>query len=286
MLWVLKDDTIYLIFVEFLLLNFHAVIAVNCSNFSYPLHTNLSTASFYCQNAPSGMTCTFQCLNGYYSSGNSTVCANGSWTSNQQCLTSCENGRIDTGETDIDCGGDCHPCAMGSKCANNLDCGSLNCADGKCSGVLPRPMLTSQTKTTLAGVIVAEFVICALGCLIWHYCPHKGTTTGALTPDEDEMHRQHISSSRASQAQVELMQHSEQKSPILLNEPAFLRTSTGSPVIVDESMDEEAKKRLLLAEGHDQKQSKRESMTRLGSGSVSLSATSGLPRKDDGLYVV
>ena len=44
------------------------------------------------------------------------------------CVTStCANGRIDFGETDIDCGGSCAPCMVGRACAKDSDCIGNEC---------------------------------------------------------------------------------------------------------------------------------------------------------------
>lgn len=42
-------------------------------------------------------------------------------------LTSCTNGILDGDETDVDCGGNCPPCADGKKCIKNSDCYSDYC---------------------------------------------------------------------------------------------------------------------------------------------------------------
>lgn len=44
----------------------------------------------------------------------------------------CSNGRLDPGETDVDCGQACTPCANGKKCEGAADCASLSCDAGLC----------------------------------------------------------------------------------------------------------------------------------------------------------
>lgn len=44
----------------------------------------------------------------------------------------CGNGLRDGGETDLDCGGPCGPCADGKACINNGDCRVADCTDGLC----------------------------------------------------------------------------------------------------------------------------------------------------------
>jgi hypothetical protein len=36
-------------------------------------------------------------------------------------------------ESDIDCGGQCQGCAIGTKCNTNSDCVTKNCQAGKCA---------------------------------------------------------------------------------------------------------------------------------------------------------
>ena len=44
----------------------------------------------------------------------------------------CGNGVRDGGETDVDCGGPCGPCADGKACVSNVDCRVADCTDGLC----------------------------------------------------------------------------------------------------------------------------------------------------------
>ena len=52
---------------------------------------------------------------------------------------SCSDQRKDGSETDVDCGGTCHPCALGKKCKVAGDCYSGNCA------YTPMPFKTCET---------------------------------------------------------------------------------------------------------------------------------------------
>ncbi|MBN2112458.1 hypothetical protein JW707_05160 [Candidatus Woesearchaeota archaeon] len=45
----------------------------------------------------------------------------------------CNNSELDTGETDIDCGGTCLPCTEGKSCLINADCLSMYCKNGTCA---------------------------------------------------------------------------------------------------------------------------------------------------------
>jgi len=47
-------------------------------------------------------------------------------------LNHCQNGEIDQGESDIDCGGSCDKCSDGSKCRTANDCDSAICRASKC----------------------------------------------------------------------------------------------------------------------------------------------------------
>ena len=52
------------------------------------------------------------------------------------CLSKqCANGVQDANETDVDCGGNCAPCALMRTCSNDADCTSGHCQDSLC---LPR----------------------------------------------------------------------------------------------------------------------------------------------------
>ncbi|MBI4699921.1 MAG: hypothetical protein HY744_01940, partial [Deltaproteobacteria bacterium] len=61
-------------------------------------------------------------------------------TGSEQCdqgkcvPAACKNGKLDQGETDVDCGGsECAPCANGKKCEQYGDCASGHCAGGLCA---------------------------------------------------------------------------------------------------------------------------------------------------------
>ncbi len=57
-------------------------------------------------------------------------CSNGDVT----VFTSCDDGEIGGGETDVDCGGPtCDPCGLGQSCKQNPDCVSGHCRNGLCS---------------------------------------------------------------------------------------------------------------------------------------------------------
>jgi hypothetical protein len=47
--------------------------------------------------------------------------------------STCDNGDLDLGESDVDCGGPCAACASGGACTENDDCSSGRCADGICA---------------------------------------------------------------------------------------------------------------------------------------------------------
>ncbi len=45
---------------------------------------------------------------------------------------SCDDGAMNQGESDVDCGGPCDACAAGKACTDNKDCATMACADGLC----------------------------------------------------------------------------------------------------------------------------------------------------------
>lgn len=56
-------------------------------------------------------------------------------------LAHCTDGKRDDGETDVDCGGPCGPCAEGLDCQVNSDCISDNCLGGSvCAPIVPCAM--------------------------------------------------------------------------------------------------------------------------------------------------
>jgi hypothetical protein len=49
-----------------------------------------------------------------------------------QNAETCSNGHIDSGETDVDCGGNCAPCSSGDICQSDGDCSSGTCLNQRC----------------------------------------------------------------------------------------------------------------------------------------------------------
>ena len=70
------------------------------------------------------------------SSGSSFAGAPVTWSSNPYYATRgvplCVNGVKDGGETDVDCGGTCVPCALGKTCTRLTDCATGTCVSGVC----------------------------------------------------------------------------------------------------------------------------------------------------------
>jgi hypothetical protein len=63
--------------------------------------------------------------------------------------TTCADGERNGIETDIDCGGDaCLPCAVGQQCANDGDCESGRCGDGKVCEAAPQPSCEDTGQPT------------------------------------------------------------------------------------------------------------------------------------------
>lgn len=49
------------------------------------------------------------------------------------CTPTCQNGKLDGEETDIDCGSQCKVCTEGQQCERNRDCDTLACINGTCA---------------------------------------------------------------------------------------------------------------------------------------------------------
>ena len=45
----------------------------------------------------------------------------------------CSDGETNTGETDVDCGGDCRPCLVAAACSTDGECASGNCSNETCA---------------------------------------------------------------------------------------------------------------------------------------------------------
>ena len=62
----------------------------------------------------------------------------------------CGNGRLDAGETDVDCGGPlCAPCGLGDACGAAADCASGHCEAGGCAAA-PTPLPVARpTRASL-----------------------------------------------------------------------------------------------------------------------------------------
>ena len=59
-----------------------------------------------------------------------------------RAVPSCEDGLLSAGETDVDCGGPCAPCALGKSCEVDVDCDSgLECIDSVCSETREAPVV-------------------------------------------------------------------------------------------------------------------------------------------------
>ena len=60
-------------------------------------------------------------------------CAGGLICESNLCVAAtCGNATLDSGETDVDCGGACAPCALGKACIVPADCESARCDGARC----------------------------------------------------------------------------------------------------------------------------------------------------------
>ena len=80
------------------------------------------------------------------------------------CPDHCTNSSQDPSETDIDCGGDCMPCATNSHCAQTSDCLTGTCDAGTCrTGTWTTAAAMPTARTQLAAVVGADGKIYAIG---------------------------------------------------------------------------------------------------------------------------
>jgi Ca2+-binding RTX toxin-like protein len=82
---------------------------------------------------------------------------------------SCTDGLKNGVEADIDCGGACEPCAVGSACAEPGDCASLRCEEGSCKDPVPPvgPVCGPTCTACEGGVCTA--------CVADHFLKAPGT---------------------------------------------------------------------------------------------------------------
>jgi hypothetical protein len=59
----------------------------------------------------------------------------------------CENQLVDEGESDLDCGGACLPCALTQLCNSNADCREGQCTDGTCQAAGCSDGVQSENET-------------------------------------------------------------------------------------------------------------------------------------------
>jgi len=78
----------------------------------------------------------------------------------------CKDKLTDGKETDIDCGGNCSPCAIGKACVVASDCASLGCVGKKCRECAPGTTECSGQKQSTCnnGLWVIDNDDCASGC--------------------------------------------------------------------------------------------------------------------------
>ncbi len=69
----------------------------------------------------------------------------GNVTGGETPANSCTDGKQSAGETDVDCGGPCSPCADGKGCMAAADCSSGACTANKC-GAPPAPTCSDKSK--------------------------------------------------------------------------------------------------------------------------------------------
>ncbi|HMR10676.1 MAG TPA: hypothetical protein PKA88_33090 [Polyangiaceae bacterium] len=130
------------------------------------------------------------------------------WASICPAGQSCHDGIKNGPESDVDCGGDCPPCALGKTCSSARDCVSGRCADGECvERVIPKGAAAPagyETRTAFtdpgatarqAGIVFlsvgyAGAYVSALslpGRLSWMYAPILGPWLTLNQVEEPEL---------------------------------------------------------------------------------------------------
>lgn len=93
-------------------------------------------------------------------------------------VASCDNGSLDTNESDVDCGGSCAACANGAACAANADCSSGRCTDGLCAAAAScQDGILNQDETG----IDCGGSACSARCAASQTCRADGDCTGGLS---------------------------------------------------------------------------------------------------------
>ncbi|MGK4000946.1 hypothetical protein [Sorangium sp. So ce1024] len=141
---------------------------------------------------------------GYCIAGKCTECmyqADCAITANAVCHhhkcvpASCVDTRLGDGETDIDCGGPCAPCADGQKCNVDADCSSGACTSARCAVPTPRDGRADGSETDVdcggpdappcsSGKRCAYHADCASGVCIGNVCRAPTCTDGTQNGNE------------------------------------------------------------------------------------------------------
>jgi hypothetical protein len=112
-----------------------------------------------CSPCEAGLLCAEgkDCVSG--ECGEDSHCAEAS-TQEPTELEHCTDGKLDYGETYIDCGGECDPCEAGGMCAEGKDCVSGECGeDSQCTAgsddLVPTPEPTPEPTFSEASMAIA-----------------------------------------------------------------------------------------------------------------------------------
>jgi hypothetical protein len=95
----------------------------------------------------------------------------------------CTNGTKDVGETDVDCGNSCAPCADGQACTKLSDCTSSLCVGGKCEAPACDDLLRNGNETD-ADCGGTDCPACSDNqtCLVPDDCEKKSCVAGICSP--------------------------------------------------------------------------------------------------------
>ena len=91
----------------------------------------------------------------------------------------CTNSSLDPGETDVNCGGECPPCAVDHNCLYNSDCETENCITGRCKEPTCTDDAVNQDETDSdCGGLICDGCATGQNCLKDTDCESQSCRSG------------------------------------------------------------------------------------------------------------